>query len=157
MAEEGGKKNEFRVSGEDLLKKVKDLIHEGNIRRIIIKDEQGKTYLEIPLLLKMELPLPALAPYLYAGPCMAILLKAETRNTAVSDDWVDVKDDMKSSEWSLAIGGGVRVLKFHADVRYTMGLTELLEQDTTAPATAVLNDSKTRNVSFYVGYQMFSF
>jgi hypothetical protein len=49
MAEEGGKKNEFRVSGEDLLKKVKDLIREGNIRRIIIKDEQGKTYLEIPL------------------------------------------------------------------------------------------------------------
>jgi len=51
MAEEGDKKNEFRVSGEDLLKKVKDLIREGNVRRIIIKDEQGKTYLEIPLTL----------------------------------------------------------------------------------------------------------
>jgi hypothetical protein len=49
MAEEGEKKNEFRVSGEDLLRKVKDLIREGNIRRIIIKDEKGKTYLEIPL------------------------------------------------------------------------------------------------------------
>jgi hypothetical protein len=49
MAEEGDKKNEFRVSGEDLLRKVKGLIREGNIRRIIIKDEQGKTYLEIPL------------------------------------------------------------------------------------------------------------
>jgi hypothetical protein len=49
MAEEGDRKNEFRVSGEDLLKKVKDLLREGNIRRIIIKDEQGKTYLEIPL------------------------------------------------------------------------------------------------------------
>jgi hypothetical protein len=49
MAEEGDKKNEFRVSGEDLLRKVKDLIREGNIRRIIIKDEQGRTYLEIPL------------------------------------------------------------------------------------------------------------
>ena len=48
MAEEGDKKNEFRVSGDELLKKVKDLIREGNIRRIIIKDEQGKTYLEIP-------------------------------------------------------------------------------------------------------------
>jgi hypothetical protein len=51
MAEEGDKRNEFRVSGEDLLKKVKDLIREGNVRRIIIKDEQGKTYLEIPLTL----------------------------------------------------------------------------------------------------------
>ena len=49
MAEEGDRKNEFRVSGEDLLKKVKDLIREGNVRKIIIQDEQGKTYLEIPL------------------------------------------------------------------------------------------------------------
>jgi hypothetical protein len=51
MAEEGDKKNEFRVRGEDLLKKIKDLIREGNVRRIIIKDEQGKTYLEVPLTL----------------------------------------------------------------------------------------------------------
>jgi hypothetical protein len=49
--EEGDKKNEFRVRGEDLIKKIKDLIREGNIRKIIIKDEQGKTYLEIPLTL----------------------------------------------------------------------------------------------------------
>ncbi len=40
---------EFRVKGEDLLKKIKDLIHEGNIRKIIIKDKDGRTYLEIPL------------------------------------------------------------------------------------------------------------
>jgi hypothetical protein len=49
MAEEG--KGEFRVRGEDLLKKIKELIREGNVRRIIIKDEQGKTYMEIPLTL----------------------------------------------------------------------------------------------------------
>jgi Flp pilus assembly pilin Flp len=40
---------EFKVKGEELLKKVKDLVHEGNIRRIIIKDEKGATFLEIPL------------------------------------------------------------------------------------------------------------
>jgi len=50
MAEEGGK-DQFRVRGEDLLKKVKEVIREGNIRRIIIKDDKGKTYLEIPLTL----------------------------------------------------------------------------------------------------------
>ena len=44
-------KREFDVRGEDLIKKVKDLVHEGNVRRIIIKDEQGKTYLEVPLTL----------------------------------------------------------------------------------------------------------
>jgi hypothetical protein len=42
---------EVKVKGEDLLKKVKELIHEGNIRRIIIKNEKGETYIEIPLTL----------------------------------------------------------------------------------------------------------
>ena len=42
---------EMKVKGEDLLKKVKELIHEGNIRRIIIKNESGETYIEIPLTL----------------------------------------------------------------------------------------------------------
>lgn len=40
---------EFRVSGEGLIAKIKELLHEGNVRRIIIKDEKGNTYIEIPL------------------------------------------------------------------------------------------------------------
>lgn len=40
---------EFNVSGESLLKKVKEIIHAGNARRIIIKDEKGETLVEIPL------------------------------------------------------------------------------------------------------------
>ena len=40
---------EFKVSGEDLLKKVKELIKEGNARRIIIKNDKGDTMLEVPL------------------------------------------------------------------------------------------------------------
>jgi hypothetical protein len=43
------KKTEFKVSGEDLLRKIKELIREGNIRRIKIKNTKGKTYLEIPV------------------------------------------------------------------------------------------------------------
>ena len=45
------RKEEMKVKGEDLLKKVKELIHEGNIRRIIIKNEEGEPYIEIPLTL----------------------------------------------------------------------------------------------------------
>ena len=41
--------NEFRVKGEELLQKIKQLIHEGNVSRIIIKDDNGRTYLEIPV------------------------------------------------------------------------------------------------------------
>ena len=40
---------EFNVKGEELVEKVKQLIHEGNVRRLIIKDEAGKVYLEIPV------------------------------------------------------------------------------------------------------------
>jgi hypothetical protein len=45
------KSNEFKVKGEELLRKVREIVHEGNARRIIIKDEKGETYLEIPLTL----------------------------------------------------------------------------------------------------------
>jgi hypothetical protein len=41
--------NEFKVKGDDLLAKIKELIHQGNISRIIIKNEEGKVYLEIPV------------------------------------------------------------------------------------------------------------
>lgn len=40
---------EFKVQSRDLVEKVKHLIHEGSVRRIIIKDEKGHTFLEIPL------------------------------------------------------------------------------------------------------------
>jgi Flp pilus assembly pilin Flp len=40
---------EFKVSGGEIINKIKELLHEGNIRRIILKDEQGKTFIEFPL------------------------------------------------------------------------------------------------------------
>jgi hypothetical protein len=40
---------EFRVNGEELLARVKELIHAGNIRRVIIKDKDGKVLIEFPL------------------------------------------------------------------------------------------------------------
>ncbi|MEE9579591.1 MAG: DUF4342 domain-containing protein [Gemmatimonadota bacterium] len=42
---------EHRVRGDDLVAKVKEIIHEGNVRRIIIKDDEGKTLIEVPLTL----------------------------------------------------------------------------------------------------------
>lgn len=39
----------FQVTGEKLLSKVKELVREGNIRRIIIKNKDGKTLIELPL------------------------------------------------------------------------------------------------------------
>ncbi|MFA6995536.1 MAG: DUF4342 domain-containing protein [Patescibacteria group bacterium] len=42
---------QFKVYGHDALKKVKELVKEGNVRRIIIKDEKGKVMMEIPMTL----------------------------------------------------------------------------------------------------------
>jgi hypothetical protein len=42
---------EIQVLGRDLVDKVKSLIHEGNVQRIIVKDEHGNTFVEIPVTL----------------------------------------------------------------------------------------------------------
>lgn len=51
MSEEKIHREEFRVSGEELLARLKELVREGNIRRIIIKNEEGISLIEIPLTL----------------------------------------------------------------------------------------------------------
>jgi len=40
---------EFTVSADDVTKKVRELLHEGNVSRIIVKNEDGKALLEIPV------------------------------------------------------------------------------------------------------------
>jgi hypothetical protein len=49
MSEEQVRREEFKVSGEALVDKIKELAHEGNIRRIIIKDKSDRTLVDIPL------------------------------------------------------------------------------------------------------------
>jgi hypothetical protein len=42
-------REEFRVSGEAVVAKVKELVREGNVRRITLKNDDGRVLLEIPL------------------------------------------------------------------------------------------------------------
>ncbi len=67
---------EFKVEGEKLLAKIKELIHEGNIRRVIIKDKEGKTVLEIPMTIGVVGVL--IAPQLAALGAIAALLSEAT-------------------------------------------------------------------------------
>lgn len=41
-------REEYTVTSENLVDRVKELLHEGNVTRVIIKDVKGKTLLEIP-------------------------------------------------------------------------------------------------------------
>ena len=40
---------EFKVTGGKLIAKLKELIHEGNVRRIILRNPEGRTLLDMPL------------------------------------------------------------------------------------------------------------
>jgi len=67
---------EFRVDGEKLIAKIKELIHEGNIRKVIIKDKEGKVMMEIPFTFGVVGVL--LAPQLAALGAIAALLTEAT-------------------------------------------------------------------------------
>jgi hypothetical protein len=49
MNQERPPTQEFTINGDEVVAKVKELIHEGNVRRIIIKNDDGRTMLEVPL------------------------------------------------------------------------------------------------------------
>ncbi len=49
MNDEKTRTEEFKVTGDAVISKIKEIIHQGNVRRIILKDEHGKTFIEIPL------------------------------------------------------------------------------------------------------------
>ncbi|PPF42276.1 hypothetical protein C5B85_17210 [Pseudoclavibacter sp. AY1F1] len=80
MTEKKNGYEEFKVSGENLLGKVKELIHEGNVRRVFIKNDDGTTLLEIPLSagLAVTVVAAALAPVLVAVGAIAALVTQVT-------------------------------------------------------------------------------
>ncbi len=67
---------EFKVEGEKVVSKIKEIFHEGNIRRVIIKDKEGKTLIEIPMTFGVVGAL--IAPQLAAIGAIAALLTEAT-------------------------------------------------------------------------------
>jgi integral membrane sensor domain MASE1 len=72
MPDEQAKKEEFRVDGEEVVAKIKELIKAGNIRRIILKNEKEEVIMEIPLTFAVVGAV--IAPILAAVGAMAALL-----------------------------------------------------------------------------------
>jgi hypothetical protein len=72
MSEEKVRTEEFAVTADELLAKIKELVGEGNIRRIILKNEDGITLVDIPLTLGVVGAL--LAPQLAALGAIAALV-----------------------------------------------------------------------------------
>jgi hypothetical protein len=76
MPEEKFRTEEFKVEGEKLIAKIKELLHEGNIRKVIIKDKDGKVIMEIPVTIGIVGVL--IAPQLAAIGAIAALLTEAT-------------------------------------------------------------------------------
>lgn len=49
FARQGRYMEEFKVSGAKLMSQLKELIHEGNVRRIVLRNPEGRTLLDMPL------------------------------------------------------------------------------------------------------------
>lgn len=73
---ENYKTEEFKVEGEKVVAKIKEVFHEGNIRKVIIKDKDGKTLIEIPMTIGVVGAL--IAPQLAAIGAIAALLTEAT-------------------------------------------------------------------------------
>jgi len=48
-SEPGSRREEHKVRGDKIVAKIKELVHEGNVRHIVIKNEDGKTLIELPV------------------------------------------------------------------------------------------------------------
>ena len=68
------KTEEMHFDGDTLLAKIKELVHQGNIRRVVIKNEEGRVLIDIPLTVGVVGTL--LAPQLAAiGAIAALVLR----------------------------------------------------------------------------------
>jgi hypothetical protein len=72
MTDQQTRTEEFHIDGDKLLAKIKELLHEGNIRRILIKSEEGKVLMEFPVTLGVVGAV--LAPQLAAVGAVAALV-----------------------------------------------------------------------------------
>lgn len=96
------KTEEFKVNGSDILKKIKALIKEGNIRKITVKDRDGKSIAEFPLTVGVvgTVILPVVAAIstiiaLVAECTISVEKELETQSPNDSDEIVEqiVEDD----------------------------------------------------------------
>ncbi len=93
---------ELQIVGEQLLARVKEIVHEGNVRRIIIKQD-GRTILEIPLAVGVAgvvlAPIWAAVGVLGAliAQCSIEVIRSETPTEAVKEKVDDIKTDLNNS------------------------------------------------------------
>jgi opacity protein-like surface antigen len=105
-------------------------------------------YLEIPILAKYIITTKgSVKPFFFAGPALALKLASKVKAV---DDGMTYEGDLegiKSTDVGIAIGGGLEIGKnLTADIRYTLGLTKVIEIE------GVVYDVKNGALSVMIGY-----
>ncbi len=103
-------------------------------------------YLDIPLLLKFNLPIPQFSPYIEAGVSYGILLSAKSKSEVTSNypgyastsDEVDIKDQVTKGDLSIVIGVGFDITILELDARYVLGMNRLMKDN---PATQQVDEN----------------
>ena len=102
MSEGSVQTEEYRVTGEGVVAKVKELVHKGNIRRVIIQNEDDRTLLEVPLTLGVvgAIMLPTWAAIgaiaALVSNCTIVVERAEDSGEAGSGDLLDAAPPVAS-------------------------------------------------------------
>ena len=91
MDEKNSRFEQIQISGDNLLAKVRELIEEGNVQRVILKNEEGTTLLEIPLTAGVAATVlaVAVAPVLAAVGAIAALVS----NVTIEVERAEPEDD----------------------------------------------------------------
>jgi hypothetical protein len=113
----------------------KGAIYEPNTGDIYVTQKITFTssYIDIPVLVKFNLPIPVFSPYIEGGVSYGILLSAKYKdeinsndpNHPSSSDETDIKDDVTKNDLSIVVGVGFDLSILDIDARYMIGTTKL--------------------------------
>jgi len=95
--------------------------------------ETSYTFIDVPVMFILKIPLVAVTPFGYVGLNAGFLTDAKSKSNGTTDssgtnnNWVDIKAANPDIVWSVPIGVGIGFGSFHADLRYTYGLTSMTD------------------------------
>lgn len=109
-------------------------------------------YVEIPVLIKYNLPVPLVNPSLFAGPAVGINVSKDVSSSAANNYAKELENAVRSNDISLVMGASVQVFRFYGDVRYNMGLTSFMDDLKVAPGQTTEVDLKNATLQVMLGY-----
>jgi hypothetical protein len=110
--------------------------------------ETSYDFFEVPVMFRLKIPLIGIAPFAYGGLSAGFLTSADSKSSETNDNWVDIKSDNPDIVWGIPLGAGLELARWHFDIRYNFGLTEM--KDPTLGAAY-----EDRTWSFMIGWALF--